>query len=184
MAGERAGRSPLPEGRGERFTQNRQGDCSGATHSGHRAPGNGCGRGSKSKGKAETAARDKNVSGAAECGESRRGGTRAVSFADPCHFILWRTLDRPQLPLAGRSSGEASVSAAVARGKLRRADPEGDPTERRRDSKQSAFAQREDARSGKDRAGGKRSGWELAMTEYFTVKRIDNSRLSRPAPTA
>ena len=32
------------------------------------------------KGKAEAASRDKNVSGAADCGESRDGGTRAVSF--------------------------------------------------------------------------------------------------------
>src|SRR5271170_1883313 len=188
MAGERAGRSPLPEGRGERFTQNRQGDCSGATHSGHRAPGNGCGRGSKSKGKAETAARDKNVSGAAECGESRRGGTRAVSFADPCHFIYWRTLDCPQLPLAGRSSGEAGVSAPGARRKLRRADPEGDPAERGRNQRQPASAQRENARGGKDRAAGRARGWELAImenftgqfTEYYTVKQIDNSRLERP----
>ena len=51
-----------------------------ASHTGHRTPGNGCGRGPKSKGKAEAASRDKNVSGAADCGESRDGGTRAVSF--------------------------------------------------------------------------------------------------------
>src|ERR1700722_18860022 len=122
MAGERAGRSPLPESRGERFTQNRQGNCLGAAHTRHRAPGNGCGRGSKSKGKAETAARDKNVSGAAECGESRRGGTRAVSFADPCHFEFGRTMDCAELPLAGRPAGEARVSTARARGKFSRAD--------------------------------------------------------------
>ena len=65
---------------GAGFTQNRQGDRSRASHPGHRTPGNGCGRGPKSKGKAETASRDKNVSGAADCGESRDGGTRAVSF--------------------------------------------------------------------------------------------------------
>ena len=53
---------------------------SSASHTGHRTPGNGCGRGPKSKGKAEAASRDKNVSGAADCGESRDGGTRAVSF--------------------------------------------------------------------------------------------------------
>jgi 16S rRNA (cytosine1402-N4)-methyltransferase len=44
---------------------------------------------------AETASRDKNVSGAADSGESRRGGTRAVSFADPCHFSFSGTVDRP-----------------------------------------------------------------------------------------
>src|SRR5437762_2672426 len=36
-------------------------------------------------GKAETASRNKNVSGAADSGESRDGGTRAVSFSDPRH---------------------------------------------------------------------------------------------------
>jgi hypothetical protein len=62
------------------FTQNRQDHRSCASHTGHRTSGNGCGRGPKSKGKAEAASRDKNVSGAADCGESRDGGTRAVSF--------------------------------------------------------------------------------------------------------
>ena len=114
LAGKSTGRPPLPERGGEGFTQNRQGNCSSAAYSRHRTPGNGCGRGPQSKGKAETASRDKNVSGAADCGESRRGGTRAVSFADPCHFISWRTLDRPQLSLARRSSGEARVSGSGA----------------------------------------------------------------------
>ena len=118
------------------------------------------------------------------CGESRRGGTRAVSFADPCHFISRRTMDRPQLPLARRSSGEARVSAPGARGKFSHADQESNPAQRRRDQKQSSRAQRKNARGGKDRAGGERSGWELAMTEYYTVKRIDNSRLSRPVAAA
>jgi len=40
-------------------------------------------RGPRGTGKAGTASRTKNVSGAADSGESRRGGTRAVSFADP-----------------------------------------------------------------------------------------------------
>ena len=126
VAGKRTGRPPLSEGRGERFTQNRQGNRALASDSRHRTPGNGCGRGSQSKGKAETASRDKNVSGAADSGESRRGGTRAVSFADPCHFKSWRTVDCPQLPLAGRSPGEARLSATGARGKFSRADQEGD----------------------------------------------------------
>src|SRR4029077_14808374 len=68
------------------------------------------------------------------------------------------------------------------------------PAWRRRDSKQSAIAQRQDARSGEIGAGGESGGWELVMkehvvtqhhaTQYHTVKRIDNSRLVRPAPKA
>src|ERR1700693_6054675 len=116
MAGEAAGQSPLPASRGEGFKKNRQGNCSVAPHSRHRTPGNGCGRGTYSKGKAETASRDKNVSGAADSGESRRGGTRAVSFAYPCHFKSRRTVDRPQLSLVGRPRGEARIPAAFARG--------------------------------------------------------------------
>lgn len=38
-------------------------------------------------GKAETASRNKNFSGAADRGESRDGGTRAVSFSDPVRKI-------------------------------------------------------------------------------------------------
>src|SRR4029077_14599648 len=102
------------EGGGDRFTKNRQSNCEGAADPRYRTSGIDCGRGPKSKGKAETASRDKNVSGAADSGESRRGGTRAVSFADPCHFIFRRTLDSPQLPLTGRPPGEADVSAPGA----------------------------------------------------------------------
>ena len=76
---------------------------------GHRAPGNGCGRRPEAMGKAETASRDKNVSGAADSGESRVGGTRAVSFPDPCHFKFWRTLGDFDVPLARRPPGEARV---------------------------------------------------------------------------
>src|SRR5579863_2117426 len=118
MAGEAAGQSPLPASRGEGFKKNRQGNCSVAAHSRHRTSGNGCGRGTYSKGKAETASRDKNVSGAAESGESRRGGTRAVSFADPCHFESRRTVDCPQLSIAGRPPGETYVSAPGSRQKF------------------------------------------------------------------
>ena len=142
------GRPPLPERRGERFTQNRQGNCSRAAYSRYRTPGNGCGRGPKGKGKAETASRDKNVSGAADCGESRRGGTRAVSFADPCHYFSGRTLGSPQLSLAGRSPGEACVSA-VGEGKgFQSSDQKGDSAWRRGNQTQSARAQRENARCG------------------------------------
>src|SRR5579863_9146904 len=150
MAGERAGRSSLPEGGGEGFTQNRQSDRAGAAHSRYRASGNGCGRGTKSKGKAETASRDKNVSGAADSGESRRGGTRAVSFADPCHFKSWRTLGGDELPLAGRPSGEAEVSGAGARREFSTADEKADPAAGRRDPSKPAGAKREDASGGKE----------------------------------
>src|ERR1700693_4068765 len=115
MAGEAAGQSPLPASRGEGFKKNRQGNCSVAPHSRHRTPGNGCGRGTYSKGKAETASRDKNVSGAADSGESRRGGTRAVSFTDPCHFNSGRPLDHFELSLPRRSNGNTRFSAARAR---------------------------------------------------------------------
>src|SRR6202050_5319839 len=114
MAGERTGQHPLSECGREGFTKNRQGNRSGAADPRHATPGNGCGRGPKSKGKAETASRDKNVSGAADCGESRRGGTRAVSFADPCHYEFRRTNDCPQLPLDRRPNGEARLSAPGA----------------------------------------------------------------------
>src|SRR5690349_5653346 len=119
MAGEATGRSPLPEGGGDGFTQNRPGDRESATDSRHRTPGNGCGRGTKSKGKAETASRDKNVSGAADSGESRVGGTRAVSQSDPCHFSFASEMGDIELPLAGRSHGQARLSAAGADRRIR-----------------------------------------------------------------
>src|SRR5208282_3700526 len=80
-----------------------------AAHTGHRAPGNGCGRRPEAMGKAETASRDKNVSGAADSGESRVGGTRAVSFPDPCHIKFRRTLGGADVPLTGRPPSEARV---------------------------------------------------------------------------
>ena len=86
-----------------------RGIVASATHKRHRAPGNGCGRRSEAMGKAETASRDKNVSGAADSGESRVGGTRAVSFPNPCHFKFWRTLGGVDLPLSRGPPGEARV---------------------------------------------------------------------------
>src|SRR5271155_5434528 len=171
MAGETIGRHPLPERGREGFTKNRQSDRAGASHTRYPAPGNDCGRGPKSKGKAETASRDKNVSGAADSGESRRGGTRAVSFADPCHFEFRRTVDRPQLPLVGGSPREARVSAAGARRKPSAAHQEGDSAPRGRGSRESARSKREDASSGKDLAGARlqrKVRWECIMTEYHT----------------
>ena len=86
-----------------------------------RTSGNGCGRGPYFKGKAETASRDKNVSGAADCGESRVGGTRAVSRSCPCHISSeagggWCC----QLPLAGRPPGQAAVPAVGSRRRVAR----------------------------------------------------------------
>ena len=42
----------------------------------------------KAMGKAETASRNKNVSGAAVRGESRDGGTRAVSFSEDAALLM------------------------------------------------------------------------------------------------
>src|SRR6202023_4211225 len=78
-------------------------------HPRHREPVNDCGRGPEAMGKAETASRNKNVSGAADSGESRDGGTRAVSFSDPCHIKFRRPMGDVDVPLAGRPPGEARV---------------------------------------------------------------------------
>src|SRR6202522_4434475 len=137
VAGKRTGQPALRESRRAGFTQNRQDDRAGAAYSRYRTSGNGCGRGTKSKGKAETASRDKNVSGAADSGESRRGGTRAVSFAYPCHFKSRRTVDRPQLSLVGRPRGEARIPAAFARG-ISHTHQKSDPARRSGNRKQSA----------------------------------------------
>src|SRR6202044_1195474 len=155
LAGERTGLPSLQERRREGFTQNRQSNRSRAADPRHRTSGNGCGRGAKSKGKAETASRDKNVSGAADSGESRRGGTRAVSFADPCHFSSWRTINRSQLPLTGRSHGETRIPASCPGEKFSGVDQESDSAGRRGDQKQSAFPERKNAGSGENGDGGK-----------------------------
>src|SRR6202007_3412582 len=100
-----------------RFQKNRQCDRKSAAHTGYRAPGNGCGRRPEAVGKEETASRDKNVSGAADSGESRDGGTRAVSLPDPCHFKFRRTLGGADVPLARRPPGEACVPRGREGGK-------------------------------------------------------------------
>lgn len=61
-------------------------------------------------GKAETASRNKNVSGAADSGESRDGGTRAVSFSDSRHNEFWKPVGDIDLSLVGRPAREARVS--------------------------------------------------------------------------
>src|SRR5574340_165044 len=135
--GEGTGRSALPRSGGARFQKDRQGDRESATHTGYRAPGNGCGRRPEALGKAETASRNKNVSGAADSGESRVGGTRAVSFPDPCHIKFWRPLGGVELPLPRRPPGETRVpgrakswnaeSAHQARDCARPARADGEP---------------------------------------------------------
>src|SRR5206468_11651197 len=127
MAGERAGRLALPRSGRARFQKDRQSDRESATDTRHRAPGNDCGRGPKAMGKAETASRNKNVSGAADSGESRAGGTRAVSFSDAGHNEFRRTLGGVELPLAGRPPGEARVSRGRAQWNAPRADQTCDP---------------------------------------------------------
>src|SRR6516165_3157444 len=109
MAGKRTGRFALPRSGRARFEKDRQGDCASAATERYRAPGNGCGRGPKAMGKAETASRNKNVSGAADSGESRVGGTRAVSFSGPRHNESGRPLGGADVPLQGRPAGEARV---------------------------------------------------------------------------
>ncbi len=61
-------------------------------------------------GKAETASRDKNVSGSADSGESRDGGTRAVSFSGPRHNESRGAVRRFDVSLPGRSDRERSIS--------------------------------------------------------------------------
>jgi len=73
---------------------------------------------------AETASRNKNVSGAADSGESRDGGTRAVSFSDPRHNKFRSPLGGAELPLTGRPPGKACVS----RGRASRDAPLADET--------------------------------------------------------
>src|SRR5206468_10731832 len=99
MAGKRNSRPALPGSGRARFQKNRQGDHESATLTGHRAPGKGCGWGPKAMGKAETASRNKNVSGAADRGESRDGGTRAVSFSDTSYIKSRRSMGGADVPL-------------------------------------------------------------------------------------
>src|SRR5713226_3802113 len=129
-------------------------------------------------GKAETASRNKNVSGAADRGESRDGGTRAVSFSDPRHFSFGRPLGGVELPLTRRPPGEARVSGGPAARNAPRADETCDPAQQGRDGGQPAFAKREAAVYGKSISMARKKKVP-AMLEFQTVKRIDNSRLVR-----
>src|SRR6266849_617361 len=162
MAGEGNRRPALPGSRRARFQKDRQGDRTSATPTGYRALGNDCGRGPKAMGKAETASRNKNVSGAADSGESRDGGTRAVSFSDSRHNEFRRPLGGVELPLAGRPPGEACVSRRRASRSAPRADEARDPAQRARGDGQPAFAKRKAAVCGKNAgrlAAGKVSLW-------------------------
>src|SRR5713226_8726840 len=150
MAGEGNRRPALPGSRRARFQKDRQGDRTSATPTGYRALGNDCGRGPKAMGKAETASRNKNVSGAADSGESRDGGTRAVSFSDPRHNEFRRPLGGAELPLTRRPPGKACVSRGRASGDAPLADETRDPAHRARNDGQPAFAKREAAVRGKN----------------------------------
>src|SRR6267378_3621898 len=114
LVGEGNRRPALSGSRRARFQKDRQRHSASASDTRHRAPGNGCGWGPKAMGKAETASRNKNVSGAADSGESRDGGTRAVSFSDPSYFKFRRTLCGVDVPLGGRPPGQAGVSTGRA----------------------------------------------------------------------
>src|SRR5579864_330294 len=151
MAGERDSRSALPRGGRARFQKNRQGDRESATHTGYRALGNDCGRGPKAMGKAETASRNKNVSGAADSGESRDGGTRAVSFSDPSYFKFRREVGGADVPLGRRPPGQAGVSTGRACGHAQGADQACDPAERKGNLGEPTFAKCEIAVRGKSR---------------------------------
>src|SRR5580658_9103630 len=128
-------------------------------------------------GKAETASRDKNVSGAADCGESRDGGTRAVSFTDPCCIKFRRPLGGAELPLARRPHREARVSRGGASGDAPGAHPARNSADRRREGDQPAFAKREIAVCRKSVVMTRKK--KVVNAEFHTVKRIDNSRLVR-----
>src|SRR6266403_5995326 len=130
MGGERDSRPALSGSRRARFQKDRQGHRTRAADTRHRAPGNGCSWGPKAMGKAETASRHKNVSGAADSGESRDGGTRAVSFSDPSYFEFRREVGGADVPLGRRPPGQASVSTGGARGHAQGADQTRDPAER------------------------------------------------------
>src|SRR3984893_4233579 len=99
MVGERSSRPALSGSRSARFKKDREGDRTSAADTRARAPGNGCSWGPKAMGKAETASRHKNVSGAADSGESRDGGTRAVSFSDPGYIKFRRAPGGADVPL-------------------------------------------------------------------------------------
>src|SRR5713226_9340348 len=101
-------------------------------------------------GKAETASRNNNVSGAADSGESRDGGTRAVSFPDPRHIIFGRPLGGVELPLARRPPREARIPRRRASGHAQSAHQTCDPADRAGNGGEPAFAKRETAVRRKD----------------------------------
>src|SRR5260370_2324731 len=116
--------------------------------------------------------------GGADGGEWGDGGTRAVFFWDPRHNEFGWPLGGIELPLAGRPPGEARVSTGRASRTVPRGEDTRDPGDGARDHGQSAFAKREAAVCGKSISmARKKKSW--ALTEFHTVKRIDNSRIVR-----
>src|SRR4029077_7758908 len=122
--------------------------------------------------------RNKNVSGAADSGESRDGGTRAVSNTDHRHIEFRRALGGAELPLKRRPQGEARVSRGRAFGNAQGAHPSRDPADRGREGGQPAFAKRETAVCRKS-VVMTRKRKKAVTAEFHTLKRIDNSRLVR-----
>src|SRR5215475_8557309 len=149
MARKRAGRFALPRSGRARFEKNCQSSNARATDSRHRAPGNGCGRGPKAMGKAETASRNKNVSGAADSGESRDGGTRAVSFSDPSHNESRSAMGCADVSLARRPHGQGSPEGRRAARNTEGFDETRDSTQRRRREGEPKIAKCEVAVRGK-----------------------------------
>ena len=94
----------------------------------------------KAMGKAETASRDKNVSGAADSGESRDGGTRAVSFSGPRHNEFRSEVRDFDVPLRRRPAGEGSVSRSGSARDAEDSDETCSAAQRRRRANESAVA--------------------------------------------
>jgi hypothetical protein len=92
---------------------------------------------------AEEASRNKNVSGAADSGESRVGGTRAVSFSDSCHIKFRGPVGGADIPLEGRPASEARVPGRAKSGNAEGADETCGCAERGRAGSKPEIAKRE-----------------------------------------
>jgi len=173
-------RSTIPEGSPRRSTR--------ATPTGYRALATTAGRGPKAMGKAETASRNKNVSGAADSGESERWrNSRQFLSRTPATLNSggrW-------VVLSYHSREDRLVKHAFQEGERAGTAPRADKHVIQ-PSEQEMMATRV-RESAKLRCGGKNAGCfrdrkgivmarkkkARAMTEFHTVKRIDNSRIVR-----
>jgi len=100
-------------------------------------------------GKAETASRNKNVSGAADSGESRVGGTRAVSFSDPGHNEFGSAVRPADVSLGRGPHGEGSLQGRRASRDARNFDETRYSSQRRRRAGEPKIAKCEVAVRGK-----------------------------------